>query len=138
MASATVTIWSSGIVAARTWRSASARTFHGVHEERSASTVLTTRIIAVERDDSKRLLRAPLNAVGAPPGKDRKLGRPGAGRLVLARLVWENRTSIVPAVAVWFSSDRTCVEWRSHPGSPTRMTWLPRSDVRPYLLYPNR
>lgn len=87
--------------------------------------------------EPERLLRAPLNAVGAPPGKDRKLGGPGAGRLVLARLVWASRTSIVPAIAVWFSSDRTCVEWRSHPGSPTRMTWLPRSDVRPHLFYPN-
>jgi len=93
--------------------------------------------MGVPESEPERLLQAPLNAVGAPPGKDRKLGRPGAGRLVLARLVWVNRTSIVPAVAVWFSSDRTCVEWRSHHGSPTRMTWLPRSDVRPHLLYPN-
>ena len=88
--------------------------------------------------DPEQLLSAPLNAVGEPPGKDRKRGRPGAGRLVVARLVWPSRTAIVPAVAVWFSDDRVCVEWRSHPGSPTRMTWLPRSDVRPRLLYPNR
>jgi hypothetical protein len=81
-------------------------------------------------------LPAPLNALGPPVGKDRKFGRGGAGRLVLARLVWPRRTSIVPAVVVWFSDDRTCVEWRSHLGSPSRQTWLPSSDVRPHLDYP--
>lgn len=89
-------------------------------------------------DDSKRLLRAPLSTRSAHHRARTGSWVGGAGQLVLTRLVWENRTSIVPAVAVWFSSDRTCVEWRRHPGSPTRMTWLPRSDVRPHLLYPNR
>jgi hypothetical protein len=50
--------------------------------------------------------------------------------LVLARLVWANRIDVVPAVAVWFSDDRVCVEWRPHPRGTTRMTWLPRDDVR--------
>lgn len=86
--------------------------------------------------EPEELLRAPRNAVGAPHGKDRKQGRPGAGRLVLARLDWGRQVSIVPAIAVWFSDDRTCVEWRTHPGSPARLTWLPRCDVRPRLLYP--
>ena len=87
-------------------------------------------------DDGDELLSAPLNAVGAPPGKDRKHGRPGAGMLVLARLVWRNRVSIVPAVAVWISEDKVCVEWRAHSRSRPRMTWLAREDVRPRLLYP--
>ncbi|MCC6496319.1 MAG: hypothetical protein IT193_08670 [Propionibacteriaceae bacterium] len=89
-------------------------------------------------NDEDRLLPAPLNAVGPPPGKDRKFGRAGAGRLVLVHLVWPGRSSIVPAVVVWFSDDRTCVEWRPHHGGPPRQTWLPRSDVRPRLDYPNR
>lgn len=59
---------------------------------------------------------APQNAVSAPPEKDRKHGRAGAGMLVLARLVWSNRESIVPAVAVWISSKKVCVELRTHPG----------------------
>lgn len=80
---------------------------------------------------------APLNAVGAPPGKDRKHGRPGAGALVLARLVWHHRTDIVPAVLVWLSDDRACIEWREHRGAPARLSWLPRADVRPRLRYPS-
>ena len=87
-------------------------------------------------DDREVLLPAPLNAVTAPPGKDPKHGRGGAGMLVLARLVWRNRVSIVPAVAVWISDDTVCVEWRSHARSRPRMTWLAREDVRPRLLYP--
>jgi hypothetical protein len=87
-------------------------------------------------DDRGELLPAPLNAVTAPPGKDRKHGRAGAGMLVLARLVWRNRVSIVPAVAVWISEDKVCVEWRSHARSRPRMTWLAWEDVRPKLLYP--
>lgn len=86
--------------------------------------------------DGEQLLPAPLNAVSAPPGKDRKHGRAGAGMLVLARLVWRDRVSIVPAVAVWLSDEKVCVEWRTHPRSRPRMTWLPRDDVRPRLLYP--
>ena len=86
--------------------------------------------------DDDRLLAAPLNAVGSPPGKDRKHGRPGAGVLVLARLVWPTRVVIVPATAVWVSDDRTCVEWRGHRSGATRKTWLPREDVRPALVYP--
>ena len=89
-------------------------------------------------EDSKELLVAPLNAVCAPPGKDRKHGRPGAGMLVLARLVWRNRVSIVPAVAVWLGEDRVCVEWRSHSRSRPRLTWLVRDDVRPRLFFPRR
>lgn len=81
------------------------------------------------------LLPAPRNALNPPPGKDRKHGRPGAGALVLARLVWPSHTMIVPAIAVWFSDDRTCVEWRSHPKGKPRKTWLPRNDVRARLLY---
>jgi hypothetical protein len=50
--------------------------------------------------------------------------------------VWRNRVSIVPAVAVWISDDKVCVEWRSHARSRPRMTWLAREDVRPRLLYP--
>jgi len=86
--------------------------------------------------DGEELLVAPLNAVSAPPGKDRKHGRAGAGMLVLARLVWRNRLSIGPAVAVWISEDVVCVEWRMHSRSRPRTTWLPREDVRPRLLYP--
>ena len=86
-----------------------------------------------ERDE---LLVAPLNALGAPPGKDRKHGRPGGGALVLARLVWLDRVSIVPAVVVWFSSDRVCVEWRATSRSRPRLTWLRREDVKPRLIYP--
>lgn len=85
--------------------------------------------------DLEDLLPAPLNAVSAPPGKDRKHGRAGAGMLVLAGLVWRNRVSIVPAVAVWISEDAVCVEWRAHSRARPRMTWLPREDVRPRLLY---
>lgn len=59
---------------------------------------------------------APRNGLNPPPGKDRKHGRPGAGALVLARLVWTNRVDIVPAVAVWYSHDRICIEWRANPG----------------------
>ena len=81
------------------------------------------------------MLLAPLNAVGSPPGVDRKLGRPGAGRLVLARLVWPTKTTIVPAVLVWSSGDRCCVEWRPAPGAQPRKSWLPRGDVRTSLTY---
>lgn len=86
-------------------------------------------------DGAHRLLPAPLNAVAAPPGKDRKHGRAGAGMLVLARFVWPSRVTILPAVAVWFSDDRTCVEWRSHPRGESRLTWLPPDDVKPALHY---
>lgn len=94
---------------------------------------------AVEVDEgAERLLPAPLNAVAAPPGKDRKHGRAGAGALVLACFVWPTRVTIVPAVAVWFSDDRTCVEWRVHSTGRTRLTWLPRDDVRRTLNYPRQ
>lgn len=94
------------------------------------------QMVQSDPGEGAHLLVAPLNAVGAPPGKDRKHGRPGAGMLVLARLVWRNRVSIVPAVAVWISEDKVCVEWRAHSRSLPRMTWLARQDVRPRLLYP--
>ena len=91
----------------------------------------------VRNDDDDSLLPAPLNTVGPPPGKDRKFGHAGAGRLVLAHLVWPGGSSIVPAVVVWFSDDRICVEWRQNPGGPPRQTWLPRPDVRnPLRLCP--
>lgn len=74
------------------------------------------------------LLPAPRNSVRPPPGKDRKHGRPGAGQLVLARLVWPRGTVVVPAVLVWDSDEVRCVEWVSR--GRRRMTWLPRGDVR--------
>lgn len=83
----------------------------------------------------ERLVSAPKNSVGSPPGKDRKYGRPGSGRLVLARLVWPGRVTIVPAVLEWVSSDRVLVEWRSAGASEARKTWLPREDVRFRLTY---
>ena len=89
-------------------------------------------------DDDNKLLPAPLNAVGAPPGADRKDGRPGAGTLVLARMVWPSKVTIIPAIADWFSSDRTCIEWRQRPHSRARHTWLPKQDVRTALVYPKR
>lgn len=87
--------------------------------------------------EPEHLYPAPRNALPPPPGKDRKHGH-ATRRLVVARLVWPNKTTIVPAVAMWISSDRICVEWETHPGShQTRMTWLRPEDVRPRLTYPS-
>lgn len=83
----------------------------------------------------ERLLPSPRNAVRAPFGKDRKRGRPGAGRLAVARLEWSSGTWIVPVTLVWISTDRVCVEWAPRPGGQARMTWLPRADVRARLVY---
>ena len=86
--------------------------------------------------DAEPLFPAPHNALNPPAGKDRKHGRPGAGTLVVARLVWAGHVEIVPATAVWFSNDRICIEWRTRPQGQARLTWLPRSDVRPRLRFP--
>ena len=86
-------------------------------------------------ESADRLLPSPLNAVGPPHGKDRKFGRAGAGALVLAHLVWPTHTLIVPAVLVWVSEDRVCVEWHSRTRGASRTTWLPSDDVRPRLRF---
>ncbi len=79
----------------------------------------------------EKLYRAPLNAVGKPPGASGKgyYGR----RMVLARLVWADHTDIIPAVVLWREGGRVCVEWEPHRGAPKRHTWLSEDDVTPKL-----
>ena len=72
----------------------------------------------------------------APPGKDRKHGYAGRA-LVLARLEWPRETVVIPAVAVWVSDDRICIEWEPHGrAGATRMTWLMKADVRTRMTLP--
>lgn len=79
------------------------------------------------------LYRAPLNALGKPPGASGKgyFGR----RLVIARFEWPSYTELVPAVVLWRESGRVCVEWEPHPGTPKRHTWLDEDDIRPTIRF---
>ena len=79
--------------------------------------------------DDDHLYRAPLNAVGAPHGRD-KDGRSGTGRIAIAVFVWPRETIARPVSVQWVSSDRVLVEWPlDWQRVERRRTWLPRDDV---------
>lgn len=84
-------------------------------------------------DSDQRLYRSPRNAVGEPPGTDRKNGH-ASRYLILARLVFGHRTHIVPGWVEWTSDDRVCIEWSPRPGH-YRKTWLLKTDICNRIVY---